>query len=62
MVFYPSTRRKGDLDNKATSILDLLKDAGVIEDDNWFVIPTLFLIFGGVDRQNPRCEITIYET
>ena len=39
--------------------MDLLVDAGVIEDDNWFIIPEISLKFGGIDRQNPRCEISI---
>lgn len=59
LIFYPESKRKSDLTNKAESIMDLLVDAGIIEDDNWFVIPKVVLIFGGVDKNNPRCEITI---
>ena len=61
LIFYPSTKRKGDLDNKATSVLDLLTDDGIIPDDNWYAVPELNLKFGGKDKDNPRCEITIYE-
>ncbi len=57
LTFYPSTRRRGDLSNKAESVMDLLVDRGVIEDDNWFAVPRLSLQFGGVDRQNPRVEV-----
>lgn len=60
-VFYPSTKRKSDLSNKFESIADLLVDAGIISDDNWFVVPEVSLKFGGVDKENPRAEITIYE-
>lgn len=59
LTFYPSTRRRADLTNKAESIMDLLVDAGIIPDDNWFEVPEVPLKFGGVDKINPRCEITI---
>jgi len=57
--FYAPDKRKTDLTNKAESILDLLVDAGILEDDNWFQIGKVFLYFEGVDRKNPRCEIEI---
>lgn len=57
-LFAPD-RRKGDLTNKAESIMDLLVDNGIIEDDNWFVVGGLHLFFGGVDKENPRAEIII---
>lgn len=60
-VFYPSTKRRSDLSNKFESVADLLVDAGIIEDDNWYVMPEVNLKFGDVDRENPRAEITIYE-
>lgn len=41
--------------------MDLLVDAGILADDNWFVVPQLKLRFGGKDKINPRCEIIIYE-
>ncbi len=62
LIFYPSTRRKFDLSNHTESIMDLLVDAGVIEDDNYSIVPELTIKFGGQDKENPRCEITIYET
>jgi hypothetical protein len=39
--------------------MDLLVDAGIIDDDNWYVVPEVRFKFGGVDRLNPRAEITI---
>jgi hypothetical protein len=42
--------------------MDLLVDCGIIEDDNWFVVPEVRAKFGGVDKDNSRAEITIYET
>ena len=59
MTFYSETARAAALDNKATTVLDLLQEAGIIENDNWNVIPKLILEYGGKDKNNPRCEITI---
>jgi len=56
---FAKTKRKSDLTNKAESVMDLLVDAGIIEDDNWFIIPEVRLLFGGVDPENPRVEIKI---
>lgn len=39
--------------------MDLLVDAGIIEDDNWYVCPKVILVFGAVDKNKPRVEITI---
>lgn len=58
MTFYSATRRKSDLTNRADSVQDLLVDAGILEDDNWFVIPKLELNFGGVDKENPRVVVS----
>lgn len=60
VTIYPPDRIKGDLTNKAESILDLLVDAGVIADDNWFVVHNVKLSFGGVDKERPRAEVVIY--
>ena len=59
VCIFPSTRRAADLTNKVESINDLLVKAGVFEDDNWFVLPGVFLRFKGVDKENPRVEIEI---
>jgi len=58
-IFAPD-KRKSDLTNKVESIMDLLVDNKIIEDDNWFVVQNLSLIFGGVDKNNPRAEIKLY--
>lgn len=62
MILYAGTKRRGDLSNKFESVADLLVDAGIIEDDNWYVVPKVTMLFGGVDKLSPRAEITIYET
>lgn len=41
MTFNHGTLRRCDSDNKASSILDLLVDLGVIEDDSWQVVRSL---------------------
>lgn len=61
MTFYPATKRKSDLTNKAESVMDLLVDNGFLPDDNWFEVEKIFLNFGNVDAKNPRVEIAITE-
>ena len=57
--FYAPDKRKSDLTNKAESIMDLLVDNGILEDDSWFIVGNLVLLFKGVDREKPRAEIKI---
>jgi len=59
LTIYGDTRRKFDLSNKAESIMDLLVDAGILLDDNYEVVPKLILEYGGISKENPRCEIEI---
>lgn len=59
MTFYAPNKRKFDLDNRCGSVMDLLVDAGILEDDNWEVCPCIQLVFGGVDYKKPRAEIEI---
>lgn len=39
--------------------MDLLVDAGIIEDDNYTVLPKVILQIGTHDKLNPRCEIYV---
>lgn len=57
MVSYNGDLRRHDLDNQCSSILDTLVKAGIIEDDNQKFVDTITLQYGGLDRENPRCEI-----
>lgn len=61
LCFYSKDKRAYDLTNKAESVMDLLVDAGILLDDNYTVVPELTITYGGLCRENPRCEITIYE-
>lgn len=56
-LYFPNDQA-ADLSNKAESIMDLLVDAGVIEDDRWQVVHGLTLE-GFMDRKEPRAEIEI---
>lgn len=59
ITIFAESKRAADLTNKAESIMDLLVDMGILEDDNWFIVGDIHLIFGGVDNQNPRAVIEI---
>ena len=57
VVFYPRTLRPFDLSNKLESVADLLVDCGIIEDDNWKIVPEISAKIGIKDKDNPRAEI-----
>lgn len=59
MTFWLPDNRKSDLTNKAESVMDLLVDAGIIEDDNVKICPKITLEFAGVDTKNARVEILL---
>lgn len=58
-VFFHKDKRKRDIDNELASIMDLLKNNGIIEDDNCFVVREIKLSFGGIDKDNPGAKIAI---
>lgn len=57
VTFFAGDNRKFDLSNKFESIADLLVDNGLLEDDNWEYLNDIHLLFGGVDKGNPRALI-----
>jgi Endodeoxyribonuclease RusA. len=59
LSIWAPDKRASDLTNKAESIMDLLVDHKIIADDNWWLVSKIELIFMGVDRPNPRCEVYI---
>lgn len=61
MIFWWKDLRRHDLDNGVSTILDALKDAGVIEDDYYKFVNCIQAQYGGLDRTNPRVEIYIDE-
>lgn len=59
MVFYYPTKHRKDIDNSASTILDCMKTAGVIEDDDVTHVNELYLFFAGYDKENPRVEVLL---
>lgn len=55
--FFAPDKRKSDMSNKFESIADALVDAGIIQDDSWFLLSEVCLKFQGVDKENPRVEV-----
>lgn len=60
ITFVHGDMRTRDSDNQLSSILDTLKDAKIITDDKWQVVPRKF-IYDEYDKGNPRAEIEIEE-
>ena len=58
-TFYSDSNIKFDLSNKFESVADVLVDRGLIDDDNYKILPKVTLIYGGFDKKNPRVEIEV---
>lgn len=56
LTFYHADRSRRDSDNQATSILDLLVDCKVIEDDCWSIIP-IIIIKNEMKKDGAMCAI-----
>lgn len=60
---YPATKRRTDVANIATVIdkftCDALVELRLMDDDDYLHIPVVIYQIGKVDRENPRCELTI---
>lgn len=59
LVMHNKDKVRRDLDNQASTVIDAMRHAGVIADDDYKHIDCLTVQFGGIDKQNPRCEIFI---
>lgn len=63
-IYYPN-RRAFDIDNIGSVVCKFTNDAlteyGIIEDDNCNFITNIEFVFGGVDKDNPRCDVNIKE-
>ena len=59
LSFWFKDNRPKDMDNAAQSILDLLQDYGVIENDKWQCIQELHLYSHGIDKNLPRVKVDI---
>lgn len=58
-TFYQPDDRKRDLSNQIESVNDLLVDYEFLEDDNRRIVKEVHLYDGGIDRENPRCEVVV---
>lgn len=58
IVIYNPDLRKRDLDNQLCSINDAIKGI-LFEEDDGKVLQDIHIRWGGVDKNNPRAEITI---
>ena len=57
---FPDSR-KTDLSNKLESINDLLVRYGLFADDNHEILACIEATSMGIAKENPRCEIELYE-
>lgn len=57
--FYAANDVRRDLDNQATTLFDALVKAGALADDSRKFIEGFSAHDRGIDRENPRAEITI---
>jgi Holliday junction resolvase RusA-like endonuclease len=57
MEFYFGSKRRKDLDNACSGVMDAMVTAGIIEDDSVAYVDTISLQFGGYDKENPRVVI-----
>lgn len=62
-TFFFKDKRERDISNYGSVISKFFEDAlvelNILEDDNYNFIPEITFRFGGIDKLNPRCEITI---
>lgn len=61
VTIYQPDRKRRDLDNQLTAILDGLVGAMALPDDSNKFLRKVSAEMGGVDKENPRAEITIKE-
>ncbi len=59
-TFIHETLQKRDSDNQITSILDLLKDVKIIEDDNWTIVRKIE-VNNYYEKNNAHCIVEIMD-
>jgi len=59
--FTAGDRRAFDLTNKAESVMDLMVDAGVIDDDNFNVVTSVTLRYAGYEKGRWYALVTLSE-
>jgi len=58
-TYYFPDKRSRDCENYVKAVSDFLVANQIIEDDDCFHVPKLTIIFGGIDKLNPRVEVLI---
>ncbi len=61
---YGKDKRLFDIDNTVTVSKftgDAMVELGILKDDNYSIVREVSLKFGGIDKENPRAEVTIYK-
>jgi Holliday junction resolvase RusA-like endonuclease len=61
VVIYFSNKRRHDLDNALSSIMDAMTAAEIIMDDSVEYVSCISISYGGIDKINPRSEVYIDE-
>ena len=65
-TYYARSNRRLDISNPCSIIdkfaCDALVKAKILEDDSFNQVKQVMYIFGGVDKDNPRCELQITKT
>jgi len=64
-VYYAKSNRRVEVSNPCSIIdmftCDALVKVGILEDDSSKQIKSITYVYGGVDKENPRCRLTIKE-
>jgi hypothetical protein len=62
-VLYKGDKRKCDISNICCVVdkffCDNLTDMGLLDDDTYEFVPEVIYKWGGIDKENPRCEVHI---
>lgn len=61
LVFYFDSKRRHDLDNATSTVMDALVAAAILTDDSTKYVDCLQIQYGGVDKLNPRAEVFLDE-
>ena len=61
MTIFAPDAGKADLSNKWEGLADAMVKAGIVPDDNHWEMSEINLKFGGLDRENPRAVVKIWE-
>ncbi len=48
-----------DVDNLLKSVLDGMTRAGALEDDNFTIVPIMWIEHMGTDKEHPRCVVVL---